>query len=453
MQLHPGYQVKASRSETMPQAEDEKTGSEILIVDDNPINLKVLLHVLETAGHSVSVSTSGEKALEIAGRAPPDLVLLDVMMPSMDGYEVCRRLKQDTSTESIPVIFITANDQTEAVVAGFDAGGVDYIPKPFRQEEVLARVHTHLQNRRLSQALAEKNEELIQRNQKLEEEIRLRRLLRGQLSHISDQEARRWGLDGFIAESPSMQRILDEIGGFQDKDDSTVLIIGVPGTGKETMARTIHFGSARRSAPFVTLTCSELPQDVVRSIDSRTRALSALFGHVGDILREGEDAKDGCFQMADGGTLYLDEIGRMPLPVQGSLLRALQSGLAKRVGDEVSRDVNVRTIASSSVPLQDLAKQGNITADLLRYLDGISVHVPTLDQRREDIRPLAQHFLRFFAREMGGEAPELNRDVLRVLEEYSFPGNVRELRNTIERAMIESGGHEITPNHIRFLGA
>lgn len=308
------------------------------------------------------------------------------------------------------------------------------------------------QIRRLTRALSDKNEELARHNRKLQEEIALRKLLRGQLSHISDQEARRWGLEGFVAESPSMQRILEEVGELQQNEARAVLLLGEPGTGKEMLARAIHYGSARSSGPFVTLNCTDLPQDVVLSLDSRSRALSALFGHVSGTFGGAESDQDGCFQMADGGTLFLDEIGRMPVSVQGSLLRALHSGEAKRMGEAESRTVDVRIIASTSVPLQRLVEEKVIAADLYQYLAGLTVELPALRQRPEDIRPLAQHFLRLLMKEMGRELPELDGDVLELLEAYSFPGNVRELKNAMERALLESGGHEIGREHIRFLG-
>ncbi|MEK9134467.1 MAG: response regulator, partial [Pseudomonadota bacterium] len=199
-------------------------GAKILLVDDTPANLKVLRQTLETEGYSISVATSGEGALSIVARSVPDLVLLDVMMPGMDGYETCRRLQQVPGVRETPVIFITARGETEGIVEGFRAGGVDYIAKPFQVEEVLVRIKTHLERAFLARTLVEKNRELAEKNTALQEEINRRKTLSEQLSLISSREAEHWGLDGFIGKSKVLQKIIGDISLLQHSNTISVLI-------------------------------------------------------------------------------------------------------------------------------------------------------------------------------------------------------------------------------------
>ena len=419
-------------------------GARILLVDDQPANLDVLCELLEAEGYKISMAPNGEIALKIATRAEtvPDLILLDVMMPGMDGYEVCRRLKQDEKTREIPVIFITARDLTEGVLEGFKVGGVDYITKPFRDEEVLVRVETHLRNNRLSRELAEKNEELAEKNRALEEEMAQRKALKGQLSMISEREAESWGLEGFVGESPTIQRIFEEIRLMQDNPGTSVLISGESGTGKELIARAIHFGGARGEGSFVPVNCAAIPTELVESM---------LFGHVRGAFTGADSERTGYFEMAHEGTLFLDEIGDMPLELQGKLLRVLEDGEVWRIGSEEGRRVDVRVLAATNVDLQQRIQDGAFRQDLYFRLARFTVAAPSLRERREDIPLLARHFVQLFSAEMGREAPDLGSEVLEKLEVYAFPGNVRELKNLIERALIESGGVEIQSRHLHFL--
>ncbi len=434
----------------MSETEVDLKGARILLVDDQPANLDILRRVLEAQGYKVLLAPSGEVALRTASRVVPDLILLDVMMPGMDGYEACRRLKQEEATRAIPVIFVTAQDQTEALVSGFQAGGVDYITKPFREEEVLMRAQTHLRLNYLARELAEKNRELLHKNQQLEEEIALRRILRGQLSQAAEQEARRWGLEGFVGKSPAMQRISSEIQSLQEEADAPVLIAGESGTGKELIARAIHFNSSRREGMFVPVDCAEIPQDM-QSLDRRTQALSLLFGHVRGAFSGADADREGCFQLAHGGTLFFDEIGRVPAPLQVTLLRALQQGEVCRLGEQKGRKVEVRLVAATQTDLKQQVEAGAFRQEFYAYLSRQVIAVPPLRQRPEDIPLLAEHFLRLFMKEMGRESPGLNAEAAEVLKGYSFPGNVRELKSAVERALLESGGRELRAEHVRFL--
>ena len=356
------------------------------------------------------------------------------MMPEMDGYEVCRRLKQNDGTRHIPVIFITARDLSEAVLEGFQAGGVDYITKPFRDREVLVRVETHLRLSIMARELADRNEQL-------EQEIARREQLTGQLSMISQREAERWGLEGFVGQSPTIRRILKDIRLLQDSSGTSVLIAGESGTGKELIARAIHFGSPRAARAFVPVNCAAMPTGLVESM---------LFGHVKGAFTGADADREGYFSLAHEGTLFLDEIGDMPPDLQGKLLRVLDDGQVWPVGGRQSRTVDVRVLAATNADLTERLSTGAFRQDLYFRLAHFTVTAPPLRERADDIPLLARHFLELFAHEMGHDAPAIEPDALERLASYSFPGNVRELKNTIERALIESRGGDIAVAHLHF---
>ena len=402
----------------------------VLVVDDLPANLDVLIAAVEGAGFTVLVATSGADALAVARRESPDIILLDVAMPGMDGFETCRQLKADGMTTDIPVIFLTAEHDSERIVAGLGLGAVDYILKPFRKGEVIARLRTHLERRFLIQALAEKNI-------RLEEEIAQRRRLDNRLSTIAEKEAERWGVAGFIAESPMMGGILRDIGLMQNADRVSVLITGESGTGKELIARAIHSGSGRASAPFVAVNCSTIPLELAESL---------LFGHRAGSFTGAQQDQTGYFEMADGGTLFLDEIGTMPSVIQPKLLRVLEDGLIRPLGARHDRHVDVRILAATN------AQRSAFREDLYFRLARYTVDVPPLRERREDIPLLAGHFLKLFAVEMGIGPPAFSAAAVAHLADYDFPGNVRELKNIVERALIESGGADIGAEHLRLTG-
>jgi len=434
------------------------SGARILIVDDVPASLDLLVKALEGDGYRIAVAPAGEVALKVVDRARPELILLDVVMPGMDGYEVCRQLKADTSTRDIPVIFITGRDETREVVEGFQAGGVDYIVKPFQGDDLRVRVRTHLKLARLARELARKNAELEQRtreltgaNQALQAEIARGEALAGERNHLAEQlsmisrrETERWGIAGFIGTSPTLDKILREVDLLQSAATTSVLITGESGTGKELIARAIHFGSSRSRKPFVPLNCSAIPADLAESL---------LFGHVKGAFTGAKRDQLGHFELAHGGTLFLDEISDMPPEQQTKLLRVLEDGLIRPLGADESRPVDARILAATNADLQQRIAAGTFRQDLYFRLARFTVHVPPLRQRLEDIPLLTQHFLELFAREMGRQAPALSPEVLRALEAYDFPGNVRELRNVIERALLESGGREIRPEHLHMLQA
>jgi len=424
-------------------------GARILVVDDVAANRDLLCQTLESAGYTISAAPTGEIALELVRLDRPDLVLLDILLPGVDGFEVCRRLKADEATRSVPVIFITAKDETESLVRGFGVGGVDYITKPFQTGEVLARVQTHLRVNRLTQAVAEKNRALTAANHRLEEEMRRRRdaeharaAADDQLSVYANREAERWDLFGFIGRSPTVKRILDDVRKLQSHGAPSVLIIGESGTGKELIARAIHYGGTRAEGPFIPVNCSTIPAEL---------AEAALFGHVRGAFTGAHTERRGYFDLADAGTLFLDEISEMPLAQQPKLLRVLDDGMILPVGATQGRHVEVRILAASNAHFPSLIAAGRFREDVYYRLARFTVEVPPLRERREDIPLLAEHFLRLFAREMNLPHPALGATALKLLAAYDFPGNVRELKNIIERALIESGGEEIRDEQLHFV--
>ena len=424
-------------------------GAKVLVVDDVVANRNLLSQTLESAGYTVSAAPSGEVALEIARLDVPDLVLLDIMLPGLDGFEVCRQLKDDSRTRTTPVVFITAKDETPSVVEGFRAGGVDYITKPFQTDEVLARVETHLRISRLTQALADKNTELSVANERLQKEISRRREAEDgrraadeQLSVYASREAERWGIAGFIGKSPTLKRILDDVRRLQAVGATSVLITGESGTGKELIARAIHFGGVKAGGPFIPVNCSAIPDELAESM---------LFGHVRGAFTGAHTERKGCFELAHGGTLFLDEISELPVTLQPKLLRVLEDGIVMPVGATQERHVETRVLAASNADFRQRIAVGRFRQDLYFRLARFTVEVPPLRDRREDIALLVDHFLGLFAGEMNLPKPTLGAPALAVLQAYDFPGNVRELKNIVERSLIESGGAEIQSEHLHFL--
>ena len=435
----------------------ESKKADILIVDDIPDNLNTLSRTLESFGYNVIAAPGGELALQIAAKTPPDLILLDIIMPGIDGYETCRRLKAEKSTAEIPVIFITAKDEVESLVDGFSVGGVDYITKPFAENEVRVRVENHLKIHRLTQQLQKSNHELqqeIAQRQQAElardEAEDARQTAHAQFSALSQREAQRWGIAGFIGKSKTIERILSDVRQLQTIGTTSVLILGESGTGKELIARAIHFGGTRAKGPFIPLNCSAIPHEL---------AESTLFGHLKGAFTGATNDRKGYFELANRGTLFLDEIGDMSPDLQAKLLRVLEDGFFMPVGGTKEKQADVRVVAATNADLQARIASGTFREDLYYRLARFPVFLPPLRERKEDIPLLAVHFLEMFADEMRvgrGEAclaPTFSESSLEVLMNYHFPGNVRELKNIIEHALIRSRGEAIEAEHLHFINS
>ena len=416
------------------------TRERILIADDTPASLSLLASVLEPHGYEILTASSGRDALKIAERAVPDLVMLDVMMPGHDGFAVCRTLKSEDATRDIPVIFLTSKQETKSVLQGFRVGAVDYILKPFHSEEVVTRVATHLKISRLTHELQQRNAELESEMGKRREAERGRERASQRLSNIASQEAQRWGLAGFVGNSPHLRRILADIERLQNFGKTSVLITGESGTGKELVARAIHHHSPRAEGPFVPVNCVAVPAELAESL---------FFGHMKGAFTGATSDRKGYFELADEGTLFLDEIGDMPAALQAKLLRVLEDGEVTPVGATQSRHVDVRVLSATNADLQSKIVSGDFRQDLYFRLARYSVQTPPLRERSEDLPILAAHFLKVFATEMGMEPPALSSDALQGLIAHPFPGNIRELKNLIERALILSGGKPIKREHLQ----
>jgi DNA-binding NtrC family response regulator len=358
----------------------------ILVVDDEAPNVDLLEQELADAGYRTLSAANGEAALELSCKEKPDLILLDVMMAGIDGYETCRRLKAAEATRAIPVIFLTALSDSFEKVRGFGAGAVDYVSKPFDLEELLARIRTHLSLRREVRAEAPAQPGL----------------LIGELARVRSQIAQ-------VAPT-----------------DTTVLLLGETGTGKELAARAIHAASARRERPFVAVNCAALPRELVES---------ELFGHEKGAFTGALQQRRGRFELADGGSLLLDEVGELAPEAQAKLLRVLQERSFERVGGTRTIRVDVRLIAATNRNLQQ-----QVRPDLYYRLSVFPIALPPLRERREDIPALVRHLAEKVARKLGRELEAVSPAFLERAARHDWPGNVRELENVIERALIMSGG-------------
>jgi len=416
----------------------------VLIIDDTPANLNLLSAALEPRGYEVFAAPGGEAGLKIAARVRPDLILLDVVMPGRDGFAICRELKADDATREIPVLFITARHETAAVLNGFRVGAVDYILKPFQPEEVLGRVETHLKISRLTRELQARNAELeteIARRRRAED---ARERADARLSTLSSREAQRWGLAAFIGRSRMMRKIMEDIERLHHFSQTSVLITGESGTGKELVARAIHHGSPRAAGPFIPVNCVAIPAELAESM---------LFGHLKGSFTGATSDRKGWFELADGGTLFLDEIGDMPAALQAKLLRVLEDGEITPVGAAQAKRVDVRVVSATNADLSAKIASGDFRQDLYFRLARYLVETPPLRERPEDVPVLAGHFLEMFSAEMGMTPPALTSEAVAWLTSYAFPGNVRELKNLMERALISSGGEAIRREDFQVLGA
>jgi DNA-binding NtrC family response regulator len=387
--------------------EPSNTAATVLIVDDEPLNVDLLEQELAAAGYRTLSAASGEEAIARAAKAAPDLVLLDVMMAGLDGYAVCERLKASDATRAIPVIFLTALTDTFEKVRAFSAGAVDYVTKPFETGELLARVGTHIALRREIEAHRRSRSTV----QYLVEEIR------------SDRDA-------MVGDSPALRRVLEQIAQVATTD-STVLIQGETGTGKELVARAIHERSPRRERPLVKVNCAALPRDLVES---------ELFGHEKGAFTGATQQRRGRFELADGGTLFLDEAGELPLEAQAKLLRVLQEREFDRVGGTRSLRTDVRVIAATNRDLHARVAAGGFRADLYYRLNVFPIVVPPLRERRDDIPGLVRHFATKAARKLGRTLDGISPAFVERASAYDWPGNIRELENLVERAIIMSNG-------------
>jgi DNA-binding NtrC family response regulator len=378
----------------------------ILVIDDEEVMRDVLESLLTAEGYRVDTARTGEEGLEKFRERPYDLILLDVSMPGMGGIATLQELLR-IDPEAV-VVVITAYATFETAMAAWQLGAFNCIRKPFQNDQIVQIVEAGIRRRR-------KDEE--------------RRILSQTLRQGS-------ALRQIIARSPKMRKVLDLVAQVAPTR-STVLIQGESGTGKELIARAIHFLSPRaETGQFVAVNCSNVSPELLES---------DLFGHVKGAFTGAIAAKKGRFEIADGGSIFLDEIGNISLDIQAKLLRVIQEREFTPVGDTTTRRVDVRIIAATNIDLKKAVSEGRFREDLFYRLNVITIHVPPLRERKEDILPLVQHFIRKFNAENNRNiSTELDPEVLRALEEYPWPGNVRELENVIERAVIIARGDRLT---------
>ena len=518
--------------------------ADILIVDDEIPNLQLLSELLSREGHQVRPANNPQLAINSALAQPPKLILLDVRMPEIDGFEVCKRLKQDERTRDIPIIFISALQEAEDKVRGFEVGGIDFITKPFQEQEVLARVRTHLELRNMQLNLAElvdkRTDELARSEAKyrglvenslvgvftitidgrftyvndamarmFDFDTPKQMIARGSIERWRDQKNRKRMLAGlqqhgivtnfraeantktdrhlhvlfsakqvgndivgmvmditelqeayaeieqlqiqlqaesaYLQEEIKLEHNFENIIGQSDtlkyvlhrvemvaSQDSTVILLGETGTGKELIARAIHQLSSRNKRPLVKVNCAALPAELIES---------ELFGREKGAFTGATTTQVGRFELANKSTLFLDEIGELPIELQAKLLRVLESGEFERLGSPRTLHSDVRIITATNRDLEEAVRKKRFREDLWYRLKIFQITIPPLRDRTEDIPLLVDHFVQFFSRKMGKKTASLKitKASMQALQSYAWPGNVRELKHVIESALIISG--------------
>ncbi len=380
----------------------------VLIVEDDTKLRHALKEIMTREGYAVDATESGDTAVSMIKDTVYDLVITDLKLPGIDGMDVLRsvqKLARDTS-----VIIITAYATVDTAVEAMKEGAEDYIAKPFNLEEIRLVVRKVLDKK----ALVDDN-----------------RFLRNQLK-------KKYSFGNLVGNSEAMVEVYKTIEKIKNSR-ATILILGETGTGKELVARAIHFNSVRSEKPFLPVNCAALAETLLES---------ELFGYVKGAFTGAVRDKQGVFEVAHGGTVFLDEIGDISPRLQQILLRVLENGEIQPVGSTTRRKVDVRVVAATNKELEDMVKQGTFRADLYYRLNVISLELPPLRMRKEDIATLAGHFLRKYATENEKTINDMSRDALRLLERYHWPGNVRELENVVERATLLETSREITPESL-----
>jgi DNA-binding NtrC family response regulator len=382
---------------------DDLSSERVLLVDDNPANLQILFEALKGLGCKLLVAKGGEQALRIAQTAMPSVILLDIVMPEMDGFEVCQRLKEDKRLGEMAVIFLSALDEVEDKVRGLEMGAIDFITKPFQASEVMARVRTQLTIQRLKR-------ELRQRNEALQRELRVAQTLL--------QEAYERTEGPLVGESLFARHLRDHIQEAAQRQDA-LLIVGQPGVGHEAVARAIHRASTRRLRPFLHINCATLQSSRVKEI----------FGS----HRDEEDREEvGTFFLAQGGTLYLERIHALLPEVQ----HALEAFLQKIQAGEITLDgapVDVRLLSSSTLDMLQQLREGHFRKGLFTLLCQAKLSIPSLFERREDLPMLARFFLQQATNKQGKVVKDIAQESLEALQRHPWPGNLHEMRSLIER--------------------
>jgi two-component system response regulator AtoC len=369
--------------------------SQILVIDDEPSNREAISLLLTSAGYQVQTAESGEDALQILQKNPFEVILTDLFLPGVSGIDILKKVKEDAPFTS--VILITGKASAETAVEAMKEGAFDYITKPVHLEKLKVVISKAFEKSRL-----------------LAENRYLKQQLRG-----------KYRFDNMIGNSLAMQQVFSRMGKIV-QTDSTILILGESGTGKELVAKAIHFNSHRKNQPFVAINCGAIPAELLES---------ELFGHEKGAFTGAVADKSGKFEQANHGTIFLDEIGTMPMHLQMKLLRVLQEHEVVKVGSNKTIKLDVRVISATNANLEEAVQKGQFREDLYYRLNVIPIHLPPLRDRLEDIALLTRHFTTRVCKDLDHPPVTFSPGAMRALESYHWPGNVRELENVIERTI------------------
>ena len=382
----------------------------ILVADDDASIRSLLKQLLTDEGHSVLEAATGTEVVEQVKGSSPDLVIMDVRMPELDGIEALQKVK--IASPNTAVLIMTAFGTSNAAIKAMELGAFDYITKPFELEKISHTIKRAFEYQDLSQEVE---------------------VLRDEISSLVQTER-------IVGNSSAMQEVYKVVGKVA-KADATVLITGESGTGKELVAEALHFNSSRRSGPLIKVSCAALPETLLEA---------ELFGHEKGSFTGALATRKGRFELADKGTIFLDEIGEMSLATQTKLLRVLQERKIERVGSSLPIKVDIRVIVATNKELQKQVEQQKFRDDLFYRLNVINIHMPPLRDRKEDISALVEHFLAKHRYSASAQPATISEEALKRLVEYDWPGNVRELENVVERAVVLSRGQVITSRELPF---
>lgn len=395
----------------MVQINTDKTHAlKVLVVDDEENMLHMISNILTRAGYLVRTAGDGEKGLAVLRDEGADFILCDIRMPKMDGLSFLKASRQ--AAPEVTVVMMSAYGTIDMAVEAMKLGAYDFISKPFKSDEILLAIKK-----------AEERDFLTRENLQLKEQIK--------------RIEKRYRFGNLVAKSDTMKAVFqlaDKVAQY----DTTVLILGQSGTGKELVARAIHYEGTRRDGPLVPVNCGSIPEHLLES---------ELFGHVKGAFTGADSVKAGLFEQAHKGTIFLDEIGELPLALQVKLLRVLQENEIRPVGASRTKTVDARVIAATSRNLNQMVADGEFREDLFYRLDVLSIHMPPLCDRTEDIPLLCRHFISQFNTSLGRQVKGISPPAMSDLLQYGWPGNVRELENALERAMVLSDGDILSPEH------
>jgi two-component system, NtrC family, response regulator AtoC len=381
----------------------------ILVVDDEHLIRWSLEQNLKKQGYEVFTASNGEDALRIAREEIPDLMLLDIQLPGINGLQVLEKIKE--MEEEIIVIMVTALGVLETAVKAMRSGAYDYVNKPFNLDELAIVIKKALETGELKREVA----------------------------HLRSEQSRKYGIDNIIAHGRHMKNVLAMVEKIARSDASTVLVQGESGTGKELIAKAIHYESSRADKPFMAINCAAVPETLLES---------ELLGHEKGAFTDAKMLKKGLFEVANGGTVFLDEIGDMEPGMQAKLLRVLEERTFRRVGGTKDIQVDVRIVSATNKDLLKGIEERTFRNDLYYRIQVIPIFLPPLRERKDDVLPLAEHFIAHFNREFGKHVRGVSKMAEKFLIEYSWPGNIRELKNIIERAIILESEETLLLEHL-----